>query len=121
MEKINLQQKFSLFDEHWNPKIVAELNNQHVKLAKLLGEFDWHHHESEDELFWVVSGELIMHFRDKSVTIGPGEMIVVPKGIEHKPEAKHEVQLVLFEPSSTVNTGSVAGSSAKTVTDLEWI
>jgi mannose-6-phosphate isomerase-like protein (cupin superfamily) len=107
MEKINLDQKLSLFSDHWNPRIVGELNGQHVKLAKLKGEFVWHHHEHEDELFYVVKGKLRMEFRDKTVEIEPGEMIVVPKGMEHKPIAMEEVHVMLFEPASTLNTGNI--------------
>ncbi|MFK7768857.1 MAG: cupin domain-containing protein [Mariniblastus sp.] len=105
MDKINLDEKFDLFSEHWSPKIVADLNGQQVKIAKLLGEFEWHHHDNEDELFWVVKGNLLVHFRDRTETLGPGEILVIPKGVEHKPEAPEEVQLVMFEPASTVNTG----------------
>jgi mannose-6-phosphate isomerase-like protein (cupin superfamily) len=107
MEKINLDQKLSLFSDHWNPRIVGELNGQHVKLAKLKGEFVWHHHEHEDELFYVVKGKLRMEFRDKTVEIEPGEMIVVPKGVEHKPVAVEEVHVMLFEPATTLNTGNI--------------
>jgi mannose-6-phosphate isomerase-like protein (cupin superfamily) len=107
MEKINLNQKLSLFSDHWNPRIVGELNGQHVKLAKLKGEFVWHHHEHEDELFYVVKGKLRIEFRDKSVDIMPGELIIVPKGVEHKPVANEEVHVMLFEPASTLNTGNI--------------
>ena len=107
MEKINLDQKLSLFSDHWNPRIVGELNGQYVKLAKLMGEFVWHRHEQEDELFYVVKGKLRMEFRDRIVEIEPGEMIVVPKGVEHKPVAVEEVHVMLFEPASTLNTGNI--------------
>ncbi len=107
MEKINLDQKLSLFSDHWNPRIVGELNGQHVKLVKLKGEFVWHHHDHEDELFYVVKGKLRMEFRDKIVEIESGEMIVVPKGVEHKPVAVEEVHVMLFEPATTLNTGNV--------------
>lgn len=107
MEKINLDQKFSLFSDHWNPRIVGELNGQHVKLAKLKGEFIWHHHDHEDEFFYVIQGMLRMEFRDKSVELKPGEMIIVPKGIEHKPVAVEEVHIMLFEPATTLNTGNI--------------
>lgn len=93
------------FSDHWTPLIVAELNGQQVKLAKLLGEFEWHSHAAEDELFWVLSGTLQMHFRQGVVTLEPGQMLVVPRGMEHKPVAHEEVQVVLFEPAGTVNTG----------------
>ena len=111
MNKINLAEKLASFSEHWSPKIIAELNGQHVKVAKLQGEFDWHFHELEDELFWVISGHLQMHIRDdageRAVEVGPGEMFVVPHGIEHKPVAESEVELVLFEPATTLNTGNL--------------
>lgn len=98
MEKVNLEQKLSLFSDHWSPKIVAELNGQHVKLAKFLGTFDWHHHDDEDELFLVLKGTLTMRFRDRTVELGEGEMLVVPKGVEHQPHADEEVHVLLFEP-----------------------
>ncbi len=107
MEKINLEQKLSLFSDHWNPRIVGELNGQHVKLAKLKGEFVWHHHDHEDELFFVLKGKLRMEFRDKSVEVKPGEMIIVPRGMQHKPVAEEEVHIMLFEPASTLNTGNI--------------
>ena len=119
MDKINLTEKFNLFSEHWTPKIVAELNGQHVKIAKLLGEFEWHQHENEDELFWIVKGKLLVHFRDKSVELSPGEILVIPKGVEHKPEAPEEVHLVMFEPVGTVNTGEI--ESDRTVAQPERI
>ena len=119
MDKINLTEKFNLFSEHWTPKIVAELNGQHVKIAKLLGEFEWHQHENEDELFWIVKGKLLIHFRDKSVELSPGEILVIPKGVEHKPEAPEEVHLVMFEPVGTVNTGET--ESDRTVAQPERI
>jgi len=105
MEKVNLSQKFELFTEHWSPKIVGELNGQHVKLAKLLGEFVWHKHDVEDELFFVVKGVLQMEFRDKTVTINENEFLIVPRGVEHRPVAPEEVWVMLFEPASTLNTG----------------
>jgi mannose-6-phosphate isomerase-like protein (cupin superfamily) len=106
MQKINLAEKLSLFSERWSPKIIADLNGQHVKLVKTLGEFPWHHHEHEDELFYVVRGWFRMDFRDRSVVLREGEMIVVPRGVEHRPVAEEECSLLLFEPASTVNTGS---------------
>lgn len=106
MECININQKFSLFSDHWNPRIIAELNGQQVKLAKLKGEFIWHKHDEEDELFLVVKGNLRMEFRDKVINIHPGEIFVVPKGVEHRPVAEEEVEVMLFEPASTLNTGS---------------
>ncbi len=119
MEKINLKQKFSLFDEHWQPKVIAELNGQAVKLAKVKGEFVWHHHEIEDELFYVVKGTLTMKLRDGDVVLNEGEMFVVPRGVEHKPVAAEEVWVMLFEPGSTLNTGNL--TNERTVEELEKI
>lgn len=111
MEKIVLAEKLAAIHDCWRPRIVAELNSQEVKLAKLSGEFVWHHHESQDELFLVVSGRLEMELRDatgeRTVTLGPGEMIVVPRGVEHRPVAPVETAIVLFEPAGTLNTGNV--------------
>jgi mannose-6-phosphate isomerase-like protein (cupin superfamily) len=106
-EKVNLAQKLALLDEHWSPKIVAELNGQHVKLVKLLGEFSWHHHDEEDELFFVLEGRFRMKFRDRDVWLEAGEMIVVPRCVEHRPVAEEEACVMLFEPASTLNTGNV--------------
>ncbi|MGV3527374.1 MAG: cupin domain-containing protein [Flavisolibacter sp.] len=117
MQKVNLEEKFSMFSEQWSPKIVAELNGQQVKLAKLQGEFIWHSHEAEDEMFLVVKGKLKLLFRDGEVELNEGEMLVVPKGVEHKPVADKEVMVMLFEPASTVNTGEVVNE--KTKTELE--
>jgi mannose-6-phosphate isomerase-like protein (cupin superfamily) len=105
MKKVNLSEKFGLFNEYWTPKIAGELNGQLVKLAKLKGEFVWHKHEEEDELFFVVKGILRMEFRDKTVSIDEGEFLIVPKGTEHRPVAEEEVWVMLFEPASTLNTG----------------
>jgi len=107
MEKVNLAEKFSQFTEHYNPKIAGELNGQMVKLVKFKGPFVWHHHDNEDELFYVVKGSFDMEFRDKTVTINEGEFIIVPRGVEHRPNAKEEVEVVLFEPGTTLNTGNV--------------
>jgi len=107
MQVINLAAKLAQFTDQWNPRIVAELNGQHVKLARLQGEFVWHHHEAEDELFLVLRGTLRMQFRDREVAIKPGECIVVPRGVEHRPVADDEVHVLLFEPASTLNTGNV--------------
>lgn len=109
MVGIDLREKFAAIDEHWSPRIVAELNGQHVKLVKFRGEFVWHHHDHEDELFLVHRGRFRMEFRDRTVDLGPGEMIVVPRGIEHRPVADEEVEVVLFEPAGTLNTGNVIG------------
>jgi len=119
MNKINLIEKFGRFADHWSPKIVAALNGQHVKLVKFRGEFVWHQHENEDELFLVVAGKFRMEFRDRSVELREGEMIVVPRGVEHRPVADEEVSVLLFEPATTVNTGSNPGE--KTVAAPEWI
>jgi mannose-6-phosphate isomerase-like protein (cupin superfamily) len=107
MDKVNLQEKLASFSDHWNPRIVAELNGQHVKLVKFQGPFVWHHHENEDELFLVVKGRFRMEFRDRDVWLEEGEFLVVPRGVEHRPVAEEEVQVLLFEPASTVNTGNV--------------
>lgn len=107
MEKINIGEKLSLFHDYWNPRIIGELNGQQVKLTKLKGEFIWHSHENEDELFYILKGSLRMEFRDRVEIINEGEMIIVPRGVEHKPVAEEEVQLMLFEPASTVNTGKI--------------
>ena len=107
MEKVDLSEKLGQFDERWSPRIVAELNGQHVKLAKLEGEFVWHHHEKEDELFLVLRGHLAIHLRDRVVELGPGELFVVPRGVEHRPVAAEETHVLLLEPSSTRNTGNV--------------
>lgn len=105
MEKANLAEKLSLFADYWNPRIVAELNGQHVKLVKLKGPFTWHAHADEDELFYVVKGHLRMEYRDRAVELDEGELIVVPRGVEHRPVADEETRVMLFEPASTVNTG----------------
>jgi mannose-6-phosphate isomerase-like protein (cupin superfamily) len=104
---INLTEKFGLFADQWSPKIVADLNDSHVKLAKVQGEFIWHQHAHEDELFIVVKGELIIELRDGAVTLGPGELVVIPKGVEHRPVAREEVHLMLIEPKATKHTGDV--------------
>ena len=116
MEKINLGEKFKLFDDYWSPKIAAELNGQQVKLVKLKGEFVWHCHEAEDELFLVVMGRLLIRFRDREVWLGAGELIVIPAGVEHLPVAPEEAHVLLFEPASTLNTGDAGGE--RTVADL---
>lgn len=107
MEKINLTEKLGQFAEQWSPKIVGELNGQLVKLVKFQGEFVWHHHDTEDEMFLVVRGAFDMHLRDRVVTIQEGEFFIVPRGIEHKPVAAEEAHVLLFEPASTLNTGNV--------------
>ena len=104
---VNLAEKFSQFTDHWNPKVVGELNGQHVKLVKLLGPFVWHHHEHEDELFLVVRGRLRMEFRDGHRDVEKGEFLIVPRGVEHRPVAEREAHVLLFEPATTLNTGAV--------------
>lgn len=113
MGKINLLDKFSLFSDQWSPKIVAELNGQQVKLAKLQGEFIWHVHDAEDELFYVVKGKLKLLFRDGEAELKEGDMLVVPRGVEHKPVAEKEAWVLLFEPASTLNTGAVVNERTK--------
>jgi mannose-6-phosphate isomerase-like protein (cupin superfamily) len=108
-EKVNLEEKLSLFSSHWDPKIVGELNGQHVKLVKFLGEFVWHKHDGEDEMFLVLRGQFDMQFRDRTVPLREGEFLIVPKGVEHRPVAAQEVHVLLFEPVSTVNTGDAGG------------
>jgi mannose-6-phosphate isomerase-like protein (cupin superfamily) len=107
LTKINLAEKLALFSDHWSPKIVADLNDSHVKLAKLQGEFVWHQHAEEDELFIVLQGKLTIELRDGQVTLGPGELVVIPKGVEHRPVARDEVHLMLIEPKATRHTGDV--------------
>lgn len=119
MIPINLSEKLALFQEYWSPKIVGELNDFHVKLVKLKGEFVWHHHEREDELFLVVKGALRMKFRNSEQIVQEGEFIIVPKGVEHKPEADEETHIMLFEPKTTLNTGNV--ENEKTVKNLDRI
>lgn len=117
IEKVNLHQKLSLFREHWKPKIVGEVNDMLVKAVKFQGEFVWHHHEHEDELFLVVEGTMTMRFRDGDVEIGEGELIIVPRGVEHMPVAREEAHVILFEPKTTLNTGNVRNE--RTVAELE--
>ncbi len=107
MDKINLARKLALFSEHWSPKVVADVNDCQVKLAKLQGEFVWHRHEQEDELFLVLAGRLRLEFRDRQVWLEPGELIVVPRGVEHRPVAEQEAHVLLVEPRTTLNTGDV--------------
>jgi mannose-6-phosphate isomerase-like protein (cupin superfamily) len=118
MEKVNLAQKLTLFNEHWNPKIVGELNDSYVKVVKVQGEFVWHHHEEEDELFFVLNGRLLIQFRDRDVWLDEGEFLIVPRGVEHKPVAPEEVHIMLLEPKTVVNTGNVCNEKTA---ELEWI
>ena len=119
MEKVNIREKFSLFNDYWNPRIVGELNQQQVKLVKFLGPFVWHHHEAEDEMFLVVKGRFRMEFRDQHVWLEEGEFVIVPHGIEHRPVAETEVHVLLFEPCTTLNTGNV--QNEMTASTLESI
>lgn len=118
-EKIVIAEKFSRIQDHWNPRVIAELNGQHVKLVKFQGEFVWHDHASEDELFLVVKGSFRMEFRDRSVELREGEMIVVPRGVEHRPVAAQEVEVMLFEPAEIKHTGDVEDS--RTRESFAWI
>jgi len=118
INKVNIAQKFDLFQEQWSPKIVGELNDSHVKLVKLKGEFVWHHHDDEDELFLVVKGRLLIKLRDKDIWLNEGEFVIIPKGVEHLPVADEEAQVILLEPKSTLNTGNV--DNERTV-EAAWI
>lgn len=118
IQKVNLADAFARFDDHWHPRIAAELNDAYLKLVKVQGEFVWHHHAAEDDLFLVVKGTLVVKLRDGEVRLGPGELAVVPRGVEHLPVAAAEVHLLLLEPKTTVNTGSASGD--RTAPD-EWI
>ncbi len=118
MQIVNISQKFDLFSEHWKPRIVGELNDSHVKLAKLKGEFIWHQHENEDELFLVVKGKLLIKLRDRDLWLNEGELVVIPKGVEHCPVAEEEVHVMLLEPKSTLNTGDQ--KNERTV-EAQWI
>ncbi len=113
MNKVNITEKLSLFDDYWNPRIAGELNGQHVKLAKFKGEFIWHKHDNEDEMFYVLKGEFTMEFRDKKILLKENEFLIVPKGVEHKPVAENEVSILLFEPATTINTGESGGERTK--------
>ena len=120
MRKVNLAQAFSSFSEAWSPKVAGDINDAQIKLAKFRGAFDWHHHESEDELFLVVEGRMRMGFRDRDVDLDPGEFIIVPKGVEHRPEAlTAECHVVLLEPNTTLNTGNV--ENERTLRELDRI
>jgi mannose-6-phosphate isomerase-like protein (cupin superfamily) len=119
MEKINIREKLALFSDHWNPRVVGDLNGQHVKVVKFQGEFVWHDHAAEDELFLVVRGSFRMEFRDRSVTLNEGEFLIVPRGVEHRPVAEREVEVMLFEPAQIKHTGDV--ESELTVHEFERI
>ena len=117
IKKINISEKLSLFNDYWNPRIVGDLNGHHVKLVNFLGEFVWHKHDHEDELFYVVEGKFIMEFRDKKVELCKGDFLIVSKSIEHKPVAENEVSVMLFEPSSILNAGNTKGELTKEILD----
>lgn len=119
MDKVSISDKLKLVNEYWKPKVIGELNDSYVKVAKLKGEFLWHRHENEDELFWVIKGTLIIKFRDKDIVINEGELLIVPRGVEHMPVAEEEVQVILVEPVSTLNTGNVV--SERTVENPDKI
>jgi mannose-6-phosphate isomerase-like protein (cupin superfamily) len=119
MDKVNIAEKFTRFADYWSPKIVGEVNDMHVKLVKLKGEFVWHHHDNEDELFLVIRGRLRMRLRERDVWIEPGEFFIVPRGVEHMPVAAEEVHVLLLEPKSTLNTGNVVNE--RTVAELERV
>ena len=119
MHKVNVAEKLKQFTEYWSPRVVGELNGQQIKLAKLKGDFVWHHHENADELFLVVKGRLVIQLRDRDITLDAGEFFIVPRGVEHKPLAEDEVHVMLFEPADTLNTGNV--SNERTVHELERI
>ena len=119
IEKVTLAEKFAAFSERWTPKIVGELNGQHVKLSKIFGAFVWHQHEREDELFLVHRGSFRMEFRDRTIELSPGDILIVPRGVEHRPVADEEAEILLFEPAGTLNTGNVV--SERTVVDPEHL
>jgi mannose-6-phosphate isomerase-like protein (cupin superfamily) len=119
IEVVNLTNKFSLISEHWNPKIIAQLNDYHLKIAKIEGDFVWHSHPETDEMFLVVDGELTIYLRDGRLNLKPGELCVIPKGVEHKPAAKGECQILMVEPAGTLNTGDAGGEL--TIEDTDWI
>jgi len=119
LQKVVLSEKLARISEPWSPRIAGEVNDFHVKLAKLHGEFVWHHHEHEDELFLVVEGRLTIELRDGEVSLGPGEFVIVPRGVEHRPVAREECSVLLFEPASTLNTGNVR--SERTIEDLKRV
>lgn len=119
IQKVSPTEKLCLFDEYWNPKIIGELNDSFVKLVKLKGEFVWHHHETEDELFLVIKGSLLMKLRDREIRVEEGEFVIIPRGVEHLPVAEEEVHVLLLEPKSTLNTGDVVNE--RTVPELDRI
>ena len=119
-EKVNIAEKLTKFSAHWSPKIAGELNDSYVKLVKVKGEFVWHHHEDEDELFLILKGRLLIQFRDKDVWLDEGEFIIIPRGVAHRPVAEEECHIMLLEPKTVLNTGNVEGDNL-TVAELEWV
>ncbi len=119
MDKVNLAQKFSLFQEYWSPKIAGEINDSYIKLGKFKGEFVWHHHDAEDELFLVVKGRLLIKLRDQDIFLEEGEFVIIPRGVEHLPIAEEEAHVLLLEPKTTLNTGNI--QNERTIADLERI
>ena len=122
IDKVNLEKKFSLFSKHWNPKVVGEMNDAYVKIAKIKGEFVWHQHDAEDEMFFIVKGNLVIKIRDmeeREISLSENEFVIIPKGIEHMPVAKNEVWLMMIEPKTTINTGNVFDD--RTVEEPQWI
>jgi len=119
IDVVNLTQKFSLVTEHWEPKIIAQLNDYHLKIAKIEGEFVWHRHPETDEMFLVIDGELTIHLRDGLLQLEPGELCVIPKGVEHRPMAEKECQILMVEPAGTLNTGNAGGEM--TIEETDWI
>lgn len=121
MKTVNLEEKFKLFDNYWSPRIVGELNGQYIKLAKFKGEMVWHSHEDEDEFFQVIKGSIMIHLREKTITLNEGECFIVPKGVEHKPEASEEAHVMMFEPRVTAHTGTTESELTVKVDHQEWI
>ena len=113
IEKVNIGEKFSQIADFWNPRVVGELNNQYVKLVRFQGEFVWHHHDNEDEMFLVIGGQFKMELRDKTVALNAGDFIIIPRGVEHRPVAETEVQVMLFEPAATLNTGNLVNERTR--------
>lgn len=118
IKKVNLENKFGLFSDYWSPKIVGELNDSYVKIAKFSGEFTWHHHDNEDELFLVIRGKLLMRLRDQDIEVNEGEFVIIPKGVEHMPVANEEAHILLIEPKGTVSTGNVTEGRTKRELDV---
>ena len=121
MKKINIHDKFKLFNDYWSPRVIGELNGQYIKLAKLKGDIIWHSHEDEDEFFQVIKGSIVMELRDKSVVLNEGECFIVPKGVEHRPVAAEEAHVLLFEPKETAHTGKIQCEKTVDVENQNWI